>query len=95
MKVSELLTDENKWCQQAFAMDKYGDAVSSRDVDACKWCLSGALMKCYSIEAPVDQTEYMLHHRKLMEVVGDLIDWNDAPERTFAEVREAILKAGV
>jgi len=50
MKVSELLSDRSKWTQEVCARDKHGDPIDFHDPLACKWCLLGAVYRCYSIE---------------------------------------------
>lgn len=48
MKIRELLSDETKWCKNDVAQDKDGSAISATSDDACKWCLVGAIDKCYT-----------------------------------------------
>lgn len=90
MKVSELLTDETKWCQGCHARDQRGHEVRWNSPDACCWCLLGALNLCYA-------------HRKLKvaySVVRHLrgvgvAEWNDASERTFEDVRQLIVEMDI
>lgn len=71
MKIKELLSDETKWCKNDAAKDKNGNAVIPTSNDACKWCLVGAIDKCYT-----DSTEdiwfkiYMYLHTS----IGDFND---------------------
>lgn len=47
MKVKELLCDESKHCRNHMALDSNGERVAWSDPDACRWCLAGAVYKCY------------------------------------------------
>lgn len=85
MKVQDLLTDEGKWIQKSIARDAQGNRTYFDASDAVCWCLVGALHKCYL-------------NARAQEICGQIFDklqlapaeWNDAPERTFADVRRLI-----
>jgi hypothetical protein len=47
MKVRELLSDESKWVQGIDAVDCLGMGCSPYSDQASKWCLMGAIAKCY------------------------------------------------
>lgn len=47
MKVQELLSDESKWCCFHTAKNIQGNQVDVNSPDACRFCLLGALDKCY------------------------------------------------
>ena len=47
MKVIELLADESKWVQRAFARTINNTPVVSTSDEAVCWCLEGAINKCY------------------------------------------------
>lgn len=86
MKVQDILTDESKWTQGYYARDKDNHLVSVDSPNACKFCLIGAMLKAYPEAAEKDAVETTTF-RKLGSGVAN---WNDAPERTFAEVRALI-----
>lgn len=44
-KTADLIEPEGVWCQIHFALDKKGRAVEIASPSACKWCLTGALIK--------------------------------------------------
>lgn len=46
MKVKDILRVDN-WCKGAGALDHLGKAVGPRTAHACKFCLAGALYRCY------------------------------------------------
>ena len=75
MKVQDILTDEGKWCQGSLSM---------RNEDGTyRHCLVGALLELPNAQIAV---------AKIHERIGlmSISVWNDAPERTFAEVRALI-----
>lgn len=75
MKVYELLGSEDKWTKQAYARDIDCKTVSPLSVKACRWCIVGAILKCY----PEEQS---FIHEKLNEYLSKtcrkyIIEWND------------------
>jgi hypothetical protein len=100
MKAIDILTDPSCWTQEAFARDKDGELCRPCNDRAEKWCVLGALMRAYGYGAAMDNAI-----RALSQVIpsldGDSISgediaaWNDAPERTFDEVRKFIELADV
>lgn len=79
MKVYELLADPASWTKGEFARNANGYPVLSRSNEACCWCLAGAVNVCY---------ENNLEIRDMLKTrLGTYISiWNDAPERTHADV---------
>jgi len=77
-KAARKIEPEGRWTRQYSARDKDGREVAPNDAAATCWCIYGAIMK-------------VSRRRK---VRGDLFRflptyasvWNDAPERTQAEV---------
>ena len=93
MKVADLLTDESKWCKYHDAKNKRGKSVSVWSEEACCWCLAGAMIRCYGIaEEPDTRLRTAIENRAGHRL---LTQFNDDPERTFAEVRAVILEAGI
>lgn len=89
MKAWELLDSPEKWCKGANALTSDGMEVSACDPRACRWCLEGALRKCYgSFDLKIQAVRDALNTHYVFE-------WNDAPERTFEEVRNALIAADV
>ena len=90
MKVSDFLNDESKWCQNygALNIDSYGTAPTSSA--AVRWCIMGAAAVCeYTREEFVD-----LKTKTDKTTGGEIVLWQDAPERKFAEVRRLLQEAG-
>ena len=88
MKVSELLTSPAKWTHGTWARDSKGFAVSVLDEKAVRFCLSGAILKCYPEKGAYEK----IYHRIVQRVGMTPMQWNDAPGRTFEEVRTLVLE---
>ena len=93
--VADLLADESRWCKEAVAMTTVGQRTWSGDEDACRWCLYGAVFKVYPERNFVGILEKLTQEIGCDIKLGSLGRWNDAPERTHAEVLELVRKAGV
>lgn len=93
MTVAELLTDESKWTKGTFARTANGNLTLDSSDDACRWCLIGAVRRVYGFRT----NDYYRAMTALNNVMQEpwVADWNDSPERTFAEVRDVVLKAGI
>jgi len=64
---------------------------SGADGKPCKWCALGA---CYQIAERDELTRYRDMAKALNGVIGEPVpNWNDAPERTHAEVMVLFDKA--
>lgn len=85
MKPSELLSDESKWCQGSAAQDANGVWIMADWPEAVKWCMLGAVCRC-------NPTNYYTDKQALAAHLGcnDVIGWNDADGRTYAEVIAAL-----
>ena len=94
MKVKELLTDESKWLQHRYAINADGKDVNACSNAAVKWCLVGAMIKCY----PNCDTVYSLVLDKIKEKgtkYYTLSKWNDAFKRTFEDVKQVIAELDI
>lgn len=93
MKAWELIADPKKWTKYAAARDHHGASVSPRDRRAACFCARAAIRRCYGFDGEAAALAAVA-----AAIPGDgaphskLIDWNDRPERTHAEV-VALLKA--
>ena len=96
MKISELLGSPDKWCQGSGAQKEDGAIVDSLSQNATKWCIYGALWKCYR-DSEERYEALMKLNEALKMVFGDshLVWWNDYRYRTFEDVRQLVLEAGV
>lgn len=97
MKIKELLADPKKWTKGAFARGAEREPVGSNSTAAECWCLAGALHFCYPYNNGVTAL-------RLAEAVSCqpedgincvIAKWNDAPDRTHAEVLELVTRLDV
>ena len=95
LRAAELV--ELGWTQGEFACDRADNAVSPTDAQACRWCLEGSLRAAAAelqLSALVLSTiiHWVTRQPGPREAAG-LARWNDAPDRTAAEVA-ALLRRG-
>ena len=93
MKVKELLSDRSKWCQGSFATDAEGNPRGIMAPDATRFCLRGALGRCYP-----EQTEYDAARKRLESSLSShscLMEFNDSTFTTFTDVKELLERADV
>jgi len=87
----EIIADEKNWCKEYFAVDSKGEEIWGNDPKACSWCIGGALSRAFregrdclekrrAVSMALDAVYDQLQQDEL------LTKWNDAPERTHAEV---------
>ncbi len=104
MTISELLTDESKWTTEVYARDAAGRPVSAVDPTACRWCLTGAMIRCYTDPDQADAAEAKLlaawarwepRAHEQNPTASTLTGWNDAFGRTFEDVKALVEEAGV
>ncbi len=91
MLLSELLSDESKWTKGVTARDKDGNICNSKDPNAVCWCLFGAVWKADN----ADSADKAIRRVIPDEFGGSIVMWNDAPERTFADIKALIVKLGI
>lgn len=107
VSAAEILRDaraliEHGWCQDSAAVDARGVAVDPTARSACAWCVSGALNR--ALHTPNhDRRDYFTFFRARAAlaqivgadpaVIGQIVVWNDHPERTQAEVLAAFDRA--
>lgn len=95
MKPSELIADPAKWTKGAEARNKAGHGVSATSESAVAWCADGALVYCLPTPFGYSSALQKVTSRILREGRYQINDWNDAPERTHAEVIEALKACGL
>lgn len=90
MRPSEYI--QKGWCQGITAMSDDGTACSSRQKDAVKWDLAGAIGAAY----PEDIQKRMGIADKLGVVLKtrQFAQWNDELKRTKAEVVALLISIG-
>jgi len=84
MKIRDLLSDITRWTKGASARNLEGESVLATEPCAC-YCVYGALVHCYGF------TGAAAVYARIRERLGmSPVKWNDAPERTFAEVKALV-----
>lgn len=86
MKVRELLDGPEKWTKGLSARDASGSMVDVDSPYAVCWCLYGAMQRCYGLGTVAISAAY----GKVAALVGSVVAWNDAPQRTFADVKDTV-----
>lgn len=91
MKVKDLLNSRARWTRGKCARDKHGHGVEPLSPRACRWCLIGAIDKCY----PEDNGQIF---RKIVDgispVTGECLSgWNDRVG--FEQVRDLVRRLDV
>ena len=96
MKAHEKLSDESKWTKGYYAKDDKGRHILETHPDAVCWCAEGAINFVYGTDGAL-RSEAICKLEKVIPVQDGnwLARWNDAPERTFAEVRDLLLKLDI
>lgn len=79
-----LFSDESKWTKGWFARDADGNYVEASGVRAVCWCIYGGFIRVGNENGLSDAV------RASRGTGDELSDWNDAPERTFADVKQLI-----
>jgi hypothetical protein len=98
MKLKELLSSPDKWIQGHYALDAEGDVIDAQDPDAVCFCLQGAIRRCYNDgKEPYRFTdEYKGVKSRILHEIGEPITtWNDAPERTFEDIKQLVEKLDI
>lgn len=97
VKPSELLATPDTWTQNAYAENACGIAVDARGPNACRWCIEGALAKCFDVVEIRTIEEYHKLLKHVRETTGfmSIAHWNDYPQRTHAEVLELLKEVGL
>lgn len=86
---ADLIEQPNAWCQKAIARNAKGDTLRiATQNSACQWCTIGAVIKAcenntYNTSEVIEKVRQVLKSRTGGDSLGG---WNDAPDRTQAEV---------
>lgn len=90
MKAWEFLSKRGVWCKGNYAVDKNGIAINPLDNLAVKFCVLGAICKCYP-----EEKEFVIVRDMLQLVKGKISDWNDDPKRKKYQVVELLKKLDI
>lgn len=84
-----LLGPASAWIQGNYAQGPHGP-VGLYARGTCQWCLMGALIACSTPEDAYSAAYFMLSVDSRLPPWQQLITWNDAPERTHADVLDLL-----
>lgn len=92
VKVRELFDSSDKWTQGALARCQDGTEIHPRSDAAVRWSLGGAIAKCYSLQEFFFVVGSLYTHIPAtgLSHYHDAEMWNDAPGRTFEEVKRMV-----
>ena len=97
-KARTLIAQPENWTKKEDARNAQGEAVNIRDVHAVKWCAMGAIRReiAPTTRETIDivTVRMMARLRSILRDASGCVhilptEWNDAPERTHAEVLTA------
>jgi hypothetical protein len=99
MKVKDLLSTEDKWTKRHAARNKLSVPVQVHDLTAVKFCLMGALDKCYLGGSP-DVNAYLKAYNTLNRVIlntkgKSIITFNDDDNTTFEDIKRVLEDTGI
>jgi hypothetical protein len=85
------------WCQGMSAQDEMGRAIEPSSAFARSWSAAGALERVWRRTLVGDDVSLEAFERANLALAAAVKDapqrWNDAPERTRAQVLEALIEA--
>lgn len=88
--VEQLLSGPEHWIQGTYAALANGVSTTTTDKHATRFCLLGALRHCYPSTADASSAAWDRLASRFNGQLYDSIRWNDASERTFADVHALI-----
>jgi hypothetical protein len=94
--VAELLESPERWIKGKAWSNSSGQFAIDRTDAAC-FCAIGAIAYIYGDEYGTCNGRCLEQRKKLEPIIGTsaLAEWNDAPERTHAEVLNVVRQAGI
>jgi hypothetical protein len=95
MKVHELLSDPARWTKGVYARDANNRFVTANDTAACKWCVAGAIIKCYGYEEENRKLNILDGVLKKHGSEYNAISFNDATATTHEEIINLLKEAGI
>ena len=101
-RARELIAPEGAWIQWEHAEMRGGAAINPESPVACRWCLTGAIRRAAlhhpggtwplmprafaRVARVAREPESELQWDTGGQAAREIVSWNDAPERTHAEV---------
>jgi hypothetical protein len=105
MKIKDFLTQDN-WIKGDEAVNGFDAWVEPNSAEAVKWCLSGALERCYENNLPTLHTKLMqsicevIHQREpedldTMYPKEAIVRFNDDPFTKFEDIQKVLKHADI
>lgn len=95
LKPSDLLSKPGAWTQHVSARDANGKPCFGINPKATCWCLAGVLDKYEPSRPDKDKLFSALCEKLGLPGTSELIEWNDDPSRTQAEVVAMLQSVGL
>lgn len=96
MKVKDLLNRKTKWTKNFIAKTKNNRPTTSRSADAVKWCLYGAVMKCYGPKSSLKACSKLERALQLLYPnKHSVVAFNDNRKTTFKDIRKLLKEANI
>ena len=96
--IQELFDDNPKtWTQGSYGRDYNGDPAGPQGGFATSWCILGAASKVYPGFNDHKRQEILVRLKRYAVVhgFGSISGWNDAPNRTFEEVKALVKELNI
>ena len=93
MKVKELLKNPENWTQGYHARDVNNIETGLCSADATKFCLAGAVIRCYALtnnEVLNKIMDYLKTHGDLPDGIDTIAGFNDNPNTTHEKILEMV-----
>jgi hypothetical protein len=94
MKVKELLTSARRWTKGDLARNSRGIGIIPYDSKAIRWCLLGAIDKCYP-GVKERRRIYLKIRIQLGSPNCNISGWNDSPRTKFKDVKALVEKLDI
>ncbi len=95
MLVSDLLASEADWIKGPMAVDANGVLCGPTNLKACRWCLLGAICKCYPTLDGRREAAAKLQPLVVPYGFNSLSEFSDNPNTTFGMLKGVLATAGV
>jgi hypothetical protein len=101
MKLLQLLNTSKRWCKGYLAKTENGIPTMPNNSDAVKWCLIGAVQKCYgdhrceNVEEKIKEAIRSEFPKITFSDWNTIVEFNNAPTTSFRKLRRVLKKANV
>lgn len=99
-RARDWISSPKRWCQDVPACDRYGNHLDPTNYDAVRWCAAGSIERVLHGQPGYRDAVHALAKLgldcdapSLFLLLGKVSLWNDAPERTHADVIAAFDQA--